>query len=70
MLTNYHDAVRQGGLLAEVDYLDQSDNFFWVSPGYDSTLHYDSVKAILDISAKTVVSLNLDWEVLKINPLI
>lgn len=69
MLNSYHDAMRTGGLTAEFDYLDQSKDFFWVSPGYNSTLDYDSVKAILMSSANLVQSINLSWETLQINPL-
>ena len=47
MLQQYHEAIKSGGLTAEFDYLDESKEFFWVPPGYQSALSYDSVRAII-----------------------
>jgi hypothetical protein len=49
---NYFAAVRRGGLTAELDYLDDSADFFWVPPGYDQPISYDSVVAVLNSSAE------------------
>src|SRR5512139_1122758 len=47
MLQRYDDEVRANGLLSEFAYLDSSDDFFWVPPGYSLPLSYDSVSTIL-----------------------
>ena len=48
MLEDYFDAISESGLSAEFDYLDQSSDFFWVPPGFNSAISYDSVKTILE----------------------
>lgn len=46
-LLAYQNDMRDKGLVAEFKYLDSSEDFFWVPPGYHSALNYDSVaKAI------------------------
>ena len=52
MLDNYHKDIGRDGLTAEFKYLDQSSDFFWVPPGYQTALSYDSVKTILETNAK------------------
>ncbi|MCA6075638.1 hypothetical protein [Fulvivirga sedimenti] len=69
MLHEYHDAMATGGLMAEFDYLDSSKQFFWIPPGYNSALDYDSVKAILVQNAPAMESMELEWESLMIFPL-
>lgn len=46
-LERYHRDIREEGLLAELKYLDASEDFFWVPPGYTSAISYDSVAAFL-----------------------
>ena len=69
MLHAYHDAINEGGLTAEFDYLDNSREFFWVPPGYEQALDYDSVKTILNQNAPTLEKVNFKWEHLSIIPL-
>ncbi len=69
MLYAYHDAINKGGLTAEFDYLDNSIDFFWVPPGYEQALDYDSVKTILNQNALTLNRVNFKWENLSIIPL-
>ena len=69
MLSNYHDDIAESGLTAEFKYLDQSDDFFWVPPGYNSALSYDSVKTILEKNALTIESISFQWDTLRIFPL-
>ncbi|NAS13558.1 nuclear transport factor 2 family protein [Poritiphilus flavus] len=69
MLKDYHAAMAEGGLLAEFDYLDESEDFFWVPPGYSSALTYDSVRTILEQNAKTLDKIKLEWESLQVLPL-
>lgn len=69
MLHDYDQAVREKGLIGEFDYLDNSPDFFWVPPGYQSALSYDSVKSILSQNAPNFNSVKFEWLDLKINPL-
>ena len=47
MLLAYHEAIEKDGLTAEFNYLDNSSAFFWIPPGYQQALKYDSVRNIL-----------------------
>ncbi|WP_223033746.1 nuclear transport factor 2 family protein [Hanstruepera marina] len=69
MFDEYHEAIKQNGLPAEFDYLDNSDDFFWVPPGYKSTIKYDSIKAILVQNNKSIQSISFEFERLEIFPL-
>ncbi len=69
MFGNYHDDIRKDGLTAEFKYLDQSTDFFWVPPGYNSTLTYDSVRHILEINAKSFRAIEFNWDTLQVFPL-
>jgi len=69
ILDEYHRDIRTSGLTAEFIYLDQSADFFWVPPGYNSPLSYDSVETILRMNAKAFNSVNLTWDSLNIFPL-
>ncbi|MEM6348677.1 MAG: hypothetical protein AAF927_32635 [Bacteroidota bacterium] len=69
MLQDYHAAIDKGGLKAEFAYLDSSRQFFWVPPGYESALDFDSVKTILLQNAKAMKQVTFKWETLSIYPL-
>jgi hypothetical protein len=69
MLNDYHAAIKKDGLMAEFKYLDSSPDFFWVPPGYQSALSYDSVRTILEANAKANVAIILSWDTLQIFPL-
>lgn len=69
MLENYFEAIRASGLTAEYEYLDQSTQFFWVPPGFESAISFDSVKTILDSNAKMIKSIEFKWDTLHILPL-
>jgi hypothetical protein len=69
MFDNYHDDIRKEGLTAEFMYLDQSPDFFWVPPGYNSALTYDSVRSILMTNAKLFNEIIFAWDTLQIFPL-
>jgi hypothetical protein len=49
---NYYNDVRKHGLTAEFKYLDSSEDFFWVPPGFGGPISYDSIVAILTPAAK------------------
>ena len=69
MFNNYHSDIRKDGLTAEFKYLDQSPDFFWVPPGYNSALTYDSVYSILVTNAKLFNEVSFEWDTLQIFPL-
>jgi hypothetical protein len=69
MFNNYHSDIRKEGLTAEFKYLDQSPDFFWVPPGYNSALTYDSVYSILEANAKLFSEVIFEWDTLQIFPL-
>ena len=47
MLGRYFEDMNKEGLLSEFRYLDNSPDFFWVPPGYTSSISYDSVAVVL-----------------------
>lgn len=69
MLYEYHAAIAKDGLTAEFRYLDNSENFFWVPPGYSSKLNYDSVQKILVENALAFTSIDLKWDALEVFPI-
>lgn len=69
MLTDYFDATRQNGITAGFSFLDTSDQFFWVPPGYASAISYDSVISVLTQTAPTVRSVSNEWRELDIHVL-
>ena len=68
-LDHYYDDIREEGLTAEFRYLDNSDSFFWVPPGYVSPLSYDSVAAILKQNAPKFQLVDNKFDTLTISPL-
>ncbi len=69
MLQRYFADIKSGGLTAEFKYLDPSDDFFWVPPGYRSAISYDSVRTILTQHAQTFRSVAFRWDTLSVLPL-
>ncbi len=69
MFNHYHSDIKKDGLTAEFKYLDQSSDFFWVPPGYNSALDYDSVYSILVNNAKMFSEVIFEWNTLQIFPL-
>lgn len=63
---NYFNAIASRGLMAEADYLDQSQDFFWVPPGYHSPISYDSVMNILRLTAPQLTSVKNSFDTLRI----
>lgn len=66
MFENYHRDIENFGLTAEFKYLDTSENFFWVPPGFTSPLPYDSVRTIVESNAKMFQSVQLQWDTLQL----
>ena len=69
MLGEYEASIERGGLMAEFAFLDSSDDFFWVPPGFSSALSYDSVRAIVSLNAQNTRSISMSWDTLRIVPL-
>ena len=69
MLHDYHASMKDHGIAGEFDYLDNSSDFFWVPPGFQSKLDYDSVKVILEQTATVTKSISLEWRTLEVFPL-
>lgn len=69
MLGHYFEDINKEGLLSEFRYLDNSPDFFWVPPGYSTSISYDSVAVILKATAPALRSIDYKWETLRIIPL-
>lgn len=69
MLKAYDDSVRIKGLEGEFFFLDNSDEFYWVPPGYKYAINYDSVATILHQNAPSFDYIDNNWDTLRILPL-
>ena len=69
MMTNYYDDIKTGGLLAEFKYLDSSNDFSWIPPGYSTGISYDSVANILKANSGGFKSVVNRWYSLEILPI-
>ena len=69
MLDKYFETIASEGLMGEFKFLDSSDEFYWVPPGFNSPITYDSVRKILVQSAGMFQSVENTWDTLKIYPL-
>ena len=69
MFNDFFNDIKTEGLIAEFKYLDQSEDFFWVPPGYNSALDYDSVRVIIESNAKAYSLIEYQWDDLRIYPL-
>lgn len=68
-LHSYYEDMAENGFAAEFHYLDSSDQFFWVPPGFNSALTFDSVATILKANEKIYTSISFKWESLLVHPL-
>ena len=68
-LDNYYADIKKEGLTGEFKYLDNSQEFFWVPPGYQNSISYDSVVSILTKNARPLKSIHNSWDTLRIIPL-
>lgn len=68
-LDNYYSGIKKNGLTAEFKYLDNSPDFFWVPPGYTSSISYDSVVAVLKQNAPNYKLIDNSFDTLSIIPL-
>jgi hypothetical protein len=68
-LLRYNEAVKRTGLTAEFEYLDSTDDFYWVPPGFSGPISYDSVAILLKQHAPAFISIDNSWLRLDIHPL-
>jgi len=69
MMYAYINDVNTMGIMAEFKYLDASDDFFWVPPGYNSAISYDSVYSIVSQFSPVITKIDYSIETLHILPL-
>ncbi|MDO5969007.1 hypothetical protein Q4Q35_04230 [Flavivirga aquimarina] len=69
MFNNYHSDITKKGLTSEFKYLDASSDFFWVPPGHEKALDYDTIKSMLIANSKIINFIEFSWESIKIIPL-
>ena len=67
-LMQYHRDIRADGVLAELKYLDTTDQFSWMAPGYNSALNYDSVVSILKLMQPLYNKVEHSWDSLSVTP--
>lgn len=65
-LKNYYEAVAHSGLLAEFAYLDSSRDFFWVPPGFQGPVGYDSIARIIRQNAGALRSVQSVFDTLSV----
>ncbi len=65
-LDNYYADIKEGGLTAELKYLDNSKDFCWMPPGYSSSISFDSVASILKKNAPNYKEIDNKFESLTI----
>jgi hypothetical protein len=68
-LDNYYNDIKKSGLTAEFKYLDNSADFFWVPPGYSSSISYDSVITVLKQNAPKYISIDNSFDTVRIIPI-
>lgn len=68
-LYQYYEDISVSGLTAEIPYLDSSTDFFWVPPGYDEPIFYDSVVSYIRQNAPLFQNIINKWDTLRIYPL-
>lgn len=67
-LLAYNNAIRTDGLLSEFKYLDSSASFFWVPPGYDTPIFFDSVASVIRRNAPVLRKVDNSYESLTVVP--
>ena len=68
-IDNYYNELRKGGLAAELKYLDSSNQFFWVPPGYMNYANYNVISAAIKRNAVLLKSIDNRYDSLLIIPL-
>ena len=66
MFMAYDDSLRKSGINGEFFFLDNSDAFYWVPPGYKYALPYDSIANILHANSPKYQYIDNSWDNLQI----
>lgn len=61
--------IQEKGLIAELNFLDPSPDFFWIPPGYEQPIYYDSVAAMIEADAQRYEVVANSFDSLKVIPL-
>ncbi|MEZ5059583.1 MAG: nuclear transport factor 2 family protein [Saprospiraceae bacterium] len=69
MLDDYHEAISKESLLGEFAFLDSSEQFFWVPPGYTKALTYEEVALFLRKNSANFSAIDFKWDQLDVYPL-
>jgi len=69
MIDSCYSDIHKNGLLAELKYLDSSNEFFWIPPGYLNYVGYDSIAAGIRRNAATLKSVDNHYDSLLVVPL-
>jgi hypothetical protein len=62
----YYAAITNNGLLAEFDFLDSSNGFFWLPPGSTIAWDYDSVATTIRQNATQLDTISIAWTTLHV----
>lgn len=68
-LDDYFESVRTKGLTGEFSYLDSSADFYWVPPGFEHPISFDSVASILRSRASSFKKIDNSFDTLIVVPL-
>jgi hypothetical protein len=68
-LNNYYKDIALSGLMAELKYLDSSDDFMWVPPGYSAGVSYGSAAEAIRFNAQRFISVKSALESLSVFPI-
>src|SRR4030095_699528 len=67
-LQQYHKDIEEKGLMADLSYLDSTDMFAWIPPGFNAPLCYDSIISMIRERAPAISKIELSWDTLSIAP--
>lgn len=68
-LKNYFDDMNNEGLLSEFKYLDSSEDFFWVPPGFNKRLNYAETRSVIEDNAPQMLNIDNQWKSIEIHAL-
>lgn len=69
MLYKYCADVKERGLHAEYDYIDNSGQFFWAPPGATAPLPFDTVISMISRNAAVYKQVSNTFDTLSVTPL-
>jgi hypothetical protein len=69
MLHTYYDDIRKEGFMSELKYLEDNEDFYWIPPGFETAISYDSVVTIITKNAPAYQHVDNQWEDLTVKAL-